>query len=229
MDPILVIENDPHDPLGRLGDAIEARGLQVDVVRPADGETVPDLDGYAAVVVLGGPQGAYEAAEHPYLDVEMDLIRASVARNVPLLGICLGSQLIAHALGGRAYRAPKPEAAVIEPHVTAEGERDPLGHHLRKPVLTFHQDTFDVPPGSAVLARSDLYTMVFRCGSALAVQPHPEVKADFVEHWVANSDIPTRAGADAEALLRQVRDEIDPSDAMALFDAWLDDIPKAGH
>ncbi len=71
--------------------------------------------------------------------------------------------------------------------------------------------------------------MVFRCGSALAVQPHPEVKADFVEHWVANSDIPTRAGADAEALLRQVRDEIDPSDAMALFDAWLDDIPKAGH
>jgi GMP synthase-like glutamine amidotransferase len=227
MDPILVIENDPRDPLGNLGDAIEARGFTTEIVRPPSGERIPEPSGYSGVVILGGPQGAYESDIHPYLDSEMDLIREAVAGDVPLLGICLGSQLVAHALGGKAYRADKPEVAVIEAQLTDQGRSDPIADLITKPILTFHQDTFDVPPDSTVIARSDRFTQAFRCGSALAIQPHPEVVPDDLEHWVAVSPIPANAGVDGDALVDTFRSSVDPGDAAALFDAWLDELPQS--
>jgi GMP synthase (glutamine-hydrolysing) len=225
MNPILVIENDPHDPLGNLGDAIEARGLKTEIVRPPSGDRIPAPMGYAGVVVLGGPQGAYEADIHPFLDDEIELNSEAVAGHVPLLGICLGSQLVAHALGGKAYLADRPEVAVIEPQLTEEGRDDPIADLITKPVLTFHQDTFDVPPRATVIARSDRYTQAFRCGSALAIQPHPEVIADDLEHWVSSSPIPERAGVDGDVLIDTFRSSVDVADAAALFDSWLDELP----
>lgn len=224
MEPILVIENDARDPVGILGDVIAARGVTTEVVRPYSGDTIPDPTEFGAVVVLGGSQGAYEAAIHPYLDDEMAAIRTAVAAGVPVLGICLGSQLIAHALGGRAYLAPTPEAGVIAPTITPEGADDPMAEFIAKPVLTFHQDTFDVPANATVIARSDRYVQAFRCGSALAIQPHPEVRIEDVEHWVETSTIPTRAGAVGEELMATMRRTVDESNALALFDAWLDEI-----
>lgn len=225
MEPILVIENDPHDPLGHLGRAIEARGLSTTIVRPPSGESVPAPGDYLGVIVLGGPQGAYESDQHPYLEDEMELIRKTVDADIPLLGICLGSQLVAHALGGRAFRADIPEAAVVRPQLTSAGADDPIAPYITKPVLTFHQDTFDVPPQATVIARSDMYTQAFRCGSALAIQPHPEVFAEDVAHWVARSHIPDRAGADGQELLASVQTSVDPGDAAALFNVWLDELP----
>lgn len=226
MPPLLVIENDRRDPLGNLGDAIEARHMRTHVVRPPEGDAIPSPDDYAALIVLGGPQGAYEADIHPYLEDEMKAIRQAVAADLPVLGICLGSQLVAHALGGRAYKAARPEVAVIEPRLTPEGEADPLGVLLTKPVLTFHQDSFDLPPQARVLARSERFTQAFRCGSALAIQPHPEVAIDDVAHWVSSSDLPTRAGVDGEELVADVRRTVENSDALALFDAWLDEVAR---
>ena len=225
MDPILVIENDPYDPLGHLGDAIEARGLHTKTVRPPTGDAIPPLDTFSAVVVLGGPQGAYQADDHPYLEDEMQAIRDAVAADLPLLGICLGAQLVAHALGGRAYQADTPEVAVLEPTLTPEGAEDPLAAHLAKPVLVFHQDSFEVPPGSRVLAESDRFTQAFRCGSALAIQPHPEADAENVAHWMADGDLHDRAGIDGATLLDEIGSNVDRNDALALFDAWLDEIP----
>jgi GMP synthase (glutamine-hydrolysing) len=224
MDPILVIENDAHDPLGHLGDVLEERNVTAEVVRPGSGEAIPSLEGYSAVVVLGGEQGAYESELHPHLADEMQLIRDAVASDVPLLGICLGAQLVAHALGGRAYLAERPEVAVMQPTLTAEGAQDPLAPHLVKPTLVFHQDSFEVPPGARTLAVSDRFPQVFRCGSALAIQPHPEVRIEDVEHWIAASDIPERAGVDADALLDDMRSKVDRNDAAALFEAWLAEV-----
>lgn len=226
MEPILVIENDPRDPLGILGDAIAARGLTTKVVRPPAGDAIPAPTDFSALVVLGGSQGAYEADIHPYLDDEMEAIRTAVAADLPVLGICLGSQLVAHALGGRAYKADRPEAGVIAPEITAEGADDPMAELIAKPVLTFHQDTFEVPASAKVIARSDRFIQAFRCGSALAIQPHPEVGVEDVEHWVETSSIPARAGADGQQLVATMRDTVDTADAMALFDAWLDEIAR---
>ena len=226
MEPILVIENDARDPVGILGDAIAARGIATEIVRPHSGDTIPDPTEFAALVVLGGSQGAYEADIHPYLDDEMGAIRTAVAAGLPVLGICLGSQLIAHALGGRAYLAPTPEAGVIAPTITLAGKHDPMAELIAKPVLTFHQDTFDVPANAPVIARSDRYVQAFRCGSALAIQPHPEVRIDDVEHWVETSTIPTRAGADGQELVATMRRTVEENDAIALFDAWLDEIDR---
>lgn len=224
MEPILVIENDSRDPVGILGDAIAARGLTTKVVRPHAGDSIPAPTEFGGLVVLGGSQGAYEAHIHPYLDDEMEAIRTAVAAGLPVLGICLGSQLIAHALGGRAYLADRPEAGVIAPTITAEGADDPVAELIARPVLTFHQDTFDVPANATVIARSDRFIQAFRCGSALAIQPHPEVRVEDVEHWVETSSIPTRAGTDSHELLATMRRTVDSGDAMALFDAWLDEI-----
>ncbi len=196
------------------------------MVRPPAGDAIPAPTDFSALVVLGGSQGAYEAAIHPYLDDEMEAIRTAVAADVPVLGICLGSQLVAHALGGRAYLADRPEAGVIAPAITAEGAADPVAELIAKPVLTFHQDTFDVPANATVIARSDRFVQAFRCGSALAIQPHPEVRVEDVEHWVETSSIPTRAGADSQELLAAMRRTVDEEDAMALFDAWLDEIDR---
>lgn len=226
MEPILVIENDPRDPVGILGDAIAARGFTTEIVRPPSGDVIPSPTNFAALVVLGGSQGAYESDIHPYLDDEMEAIRMAVDADVPVLGICLGSQLVAHALGGRAYKGDSPEAEIIEPELTPEAADDPIARALGRPMLTFHQDTFDVPPNATVLARSDRFTQAFRCGSALAIQPHPEVRADDVAHWVESSDIPQRAGVDGQELLATMRSTVDSGDAMALFDAWLDEIDR---
>ena len=224
MKPLLVIENDARDPLGYLEDAIVARGSEAIIVGASVGDPIPTIDGFAGLIILGGPQGAYEGATYPYLEDEMSLIRDAVAADVPVLGICLGSQLIAHALGGRAYRADQPEVRVLTPQLSDEGGRDPMGAPLAKPVVTFHQDTFDVPPGATVLARSDRFTQAFRCGSALAIQPHPEVSADRVESWLPRTELPQMAGVDGAYVVQAMRNSVDPADASMLFTAWLDQI-----
>lgn len=224
MKRLLVIENDPMDPLGYLGEAVEAAGFATDVISPPTGDAVPPTEGYAGVIVLGGPQGAYEADVHPYLEDEMRLIRSAVAVDLPVLGICLGSQLIAQALGGRAYKAERPEAGVITPQLTEEGSADPLAALISRPMVTFHQDTFEIPPQGTLLAQSDRFPQAFRCGSALAVQPHPEASADTVAVWVHESDVPERAGADGAGLIADMRTTIDPGDALGLFAAWLEEV-----
>ena len=244
MQPLLVIENDPRDPAGYLGEAIEARKLTIAssqsaggavwmlvlgdltivVARPSLGDPIPHVDGWAAVIVLGGPQGAYESDLHPYLADEMQLIRDAVAAGVPVLGICLGSQLIAHALGGRAFKADAPEVRVITPLLTTEAAGDPIATLLATPVVTFHQDTFDLPPHAIVLARSDRFTQAFRCGSALAIQPHPEASADRVASWLPKTQLPQQAGVDGMEVVAAMRREVRPATAIDLFDAWLDEI-----
>lgn len=231
MRPVLIIENDAADPAGYLGEALAAAAVPTHLIRAYQGDVIPPAVEWTAIVVLGGSAGAYETDKYPWLEPEMQLIRDGVAADVPVLGICLGAQLIAHALGGNAHLAAHPEVGVIESVLTDEGRADPLSAHLPGPYVVFHQDTFELPPGATLLATSDAYPQAFRCGSALALQPHPEVSAEVVNSWFDRSALPGRAGVLRERFMAQHDEEVSPDRSRALFTAWIEDLgpDRGGH
>jgi len=187
---LVVIEHEPDAPPALLGDAARAAGVELRVVRAGEGEPVPaNLGDAAGLVVLGGAMGVADVAAWPHLDETMALIRAAAARSAPVLGICLGAQLAAHALGGRAYTgAGGLEIGWVRVELTAAGRADPVLGALAEPAEVFHwhRDTFDLPPDAVLLARSDLYANnAFRLGSVVGVQFHPEVDAGTIAGWYA--------------------------------------------
>lgn len=221
MERLLIVENDAGDGPGHLLPAAIAAELDVTVVRVHAGEAVPSVDDADRFVILGGAMGVYEADAHPWIEDEAHLVRDAVAADIPVLGICLGAQIIAHALGGSVYRADTPEVGVVRSVLTKAGSRDPLADHLTRPFLAFHQDTFELPPGSELLAESDRFPQVLRAGSALAIQSHPEVSVDVAAMWGERSPLPSRAGVDYDTVLDEMRESVRPEDAIGLFSAWL--------
>jgi len=185
---LLVIEHEPDAPPALLGDAASAAGVELRVVRAGEGEPVPaSLGETDGLVVLGGAMGVADVAAWPHLGETMALIRAASARSAPVLGICLGAQLAAHALGGRAYPgAHGLEIGWVEVELTPAGRADPVLGALPEPVEAFHwhRDTFDLPPGAALLARGNPYAnKAFRLGSVVGVQFHPEVDGPTIAGW----------------------------------------------
>jgi GMP synthase (glutamine-hydrolysing) len=160
----------------------------------APGQPVPaTLDGADGLVVLGGAMDADDTDDYPHLLATMDLVRHAAAREAPTLGICLGGQLAAQALGGRAYPGPAGEElgwAKIE--LTTAGRVDPVTGALREPAELFewHHDTFDPPPGATLLAGGAVYPQAFRLGSVVAVQFHPEVDEPMLRGWWAGTTPP---------------------------------------
>ncbi len=225
--PIVILEHNPEVPPGYLGDAIARSGLPGSVVRLYEGEPLPDLDGVGAVVSLGGIMGAYEEEEHPFLVAEKEYLREAVERSIPVLGICLGCQLLADALGGRAYRADTLEVEFAGLELAGDAP-DAVLDTLAEPVVSFHQDTWDPPEGVDVLASSGRYNHAFRTGSALAIQSHPEASAELVAEWVETfgRDKLVANGVDPDQLLEAVRDGNAANEARAsrLFDAWLAEV-----
>ncbi len=228
MKPIAILEHSAEVPPGYLADAIDRAGLPSTVIRLYAGDALPDLGEIAAVVSLGGIMGAYEEDEHPFLGAEKSFLRAAVDRDVPVLGICLGCQLLADALGGGAGKAEELEVEFVGLDLSSAGESDPVVRSLASPVVSFHQDTWEPPPGAAVLASSGKYRHAFRLGSALAIQSHPEASAEMVDGWVEGFGRHRleEAGVDPDALLARVRAgaAANESRALALFSAWLDEV-----
>lgn len=142
----------------------------------------PDL-----LVVLGGPIGAYEERAYPFLRAELALLERRLAARRPVLGICLGAQLLARALGARVFRGERKEIGWSPLALTEAGRASSLrrldGAHT--PVLHWHGDTFDLPDGARLLASTELYAhQAFAWGDcALGLQFHPEVTARGLESW----------------------------------------------
>jgi GMP synthase (glutamine-hydrolysing) len=185
---LLVVRFEASCPPGLLADAADAAGVELEVIAADLGQEVPaDPDEAAGLVVLGGSMDVSDAPAYPSLGTAMALIRAAAARDVPALGICLGGQLAAHALGGRAYRSPRgPEYGWIPLAFTRSGRADPLLGALDSDVKVFssHHDVFDLPPGADLLAwGGHSPNQAFRLGSVVGVQFHPEVDAAMVGSW----------------------------------------------
>lgn len=230
MKPVVILQNEPEAPAGYLGDALDRRGILWNVVHSYDGESPPDTDEVSGVVSLGGAMSAFEEQEYPFLADQKRYLAACVEADVPVLGICLGCQLLADALGGRAYRADAAEVVLGPVEATPAGQGDSVVAALAgRAVIRFHQDTFDLPPGAEVLATGGGFPQAFRVGSALGIQPHPEVTPEIFGEWVAMGsarEIAFRSGTDPDALRNEfvaAGAEV-AATAAAVFDAWLDEV-----
>ena len=233
MKPIVVLQNEDMAPPGYLGDALDRRGVEWRAVRLHAGDSVPGVHDVSGVAMLGGPMGVYDDEEFPFLlDAKRFLVECTKA-DVPVLGICLGCQMLADALGGRAYLADRAEIvfAPIEP--TPEGFDDPVVAALAgRRTIRYHQDTFDVPPGATLLATGGGFDQGFRMGSAVGLQPHPEVTPELFDGWVGTERGRQRAielGADPDAVISAFTAAESEAAVTAelVFDAWIDEVLRS--
>jgi GMP synthase (glutamine-hydrolysing) len=186
--PWVVLQHVAHEGPGSVALAVSDTGAELRVVRIDRGEPVPaatEVADLAGLVVMGGPMGVHD--DLPWLAVERDLLRAAVEAGRPVLGICLGAQQLAAALGGTVTTGPAPEVGVGEVHLTADAIGDALFDAAPSPLpcVHWHGDTFTIPDGGVRLARSDLYeNQAFRVGArAYGLQFHVEVTGSLVAHW----------------------------------------------
>ena len=189
MKPVLAIRHQPHCPLGSVADVLAAADLPYRYVDLFDAvpERLP-LEDAAGLVVLGGTMSANDVAEYPFLAVELDWLRQAVGRGVPVLGICLGAQLLAKALGGRVYRNPVKEIGWFDVKVLPAAADDRLfrGRGKVETVFHWHGDTFDLPADAVLLASTPTCRQqAFRCGPrAYGLQFHVEMTPDLLEEWL---------------------------------------------
>jgi GMP synthase (glutamine-hydrolysing) len=186
---VLVIQHGPTESVARLGGWLSGAGLLLDVRTPYDGSGLPDLGGFAGLLVMGGAMGAYDDELAPWLPAVRDLLRDAVARQVPTLGVCLGGQLLAGALGGQVK--PADDGPEIGPGLVAK--RDvAAGDALFGPVpftpdvLQWHWDEItSLPEGATLLASSSRYgNQAFRIGeTAWGLQFHIETTPEIVRAW----------------------------------------------
>ena len=176
--------------LGLIAPALQSRGLAVQYVDMFDGAPPPERIGDAAgLIFMGGPMSAND--DLPYLRAELALIEQAAQAGTPVLGVCLGAQLIAKALGARVYRNPVKEIGWFPVWWTPAAASDPLFTGLSAPETVFHWhgETFDLPPAAEWLARSEACAhQAFRVGTNVyGLQFHLEVAPEMISDWVTQN------------------------------------------
>lgn len=215
---------------GVFAEAIADVGGQLDEWMLAEQIDAPDdPSSYDAVLVLGGAMNVDEGERHGWIASEEALLRELLAQEVPLLGLCLGGQLLATAAGAQPRRASSPEIGWHQVDVTAEGDSDPMLGPLAPSFEAFqwHSYEFPLPPGAVPLARSGVCLQACRLGErAWALQFHPEVSAADARHWIedyrADPDA-VRIGIDPAALGPETEQKIDAFNQLGreLCNRWL--------
>ncbi len=212
--------------LGNLEGVLRDHGYDIRYVDVAEASPhgLPDPD---LVVVLGGDMGVYEKDEHGFLEGELAYLRERLAAERPTLGICLGAQLIAEALGETVRRGKTVEIGFREVTPTEAGRDSPLRHVSGVPVMQWHSDTFGLPSGAVRLASSSAYSNeAFALGDyALAVQFHPELTADMYESWISGGLVELASlDIDPDQLRRDALANGPAMEAasVAMFGEWLE-------
>jgi GMP synthase (glutamine-hydrolysing) len=189
MKKLLVLQHVAHELLGTLNPLLKSAGFRlryVNFARHPDAQ--PDLDGYHGLVVLGGPMSVNDANQLPHLITEMKLIESAMSKNLPVLGICLGAQLIAKTLGAAVYPNKEKEIGWYDVSPTDEAESDPLLAEFQRTekIFQWHGETFDVPKSTIHLAFSTLCAnQAFRYGANVyGLQFHLEVDERMIHRWL---------------------------------------------
>lgn len=227
---LLILQNSPSAPAGVVGDQLARGGAVLDTRLPLDGDPLPsNPDGHDGLLVLGGPMSANDDADHPGLEAERRLIRAFAASGRPVLGICLGAQLIARAFGAEVRKHDIPETGFTRIDLTDDATGDALlgGFDALPRLMHWHYDTFDLPDGAVLLATNGVCrNQAFRLGQAVhAVQFHPEVTAEIIRDWLRRfrAEGVSPDAIPADDLEAQMRDHLAVAEAVGrtLADRWL--------
>ena len=186
---LLVLQHVAHELLGTLNPLLKRAGFRIHYVNFArHPDAQPSLDGYDGLIVLGGPMSVNDADRLPHLTTELKLIEDAMRRDVPVLGICLGAQLIAKTLGAEVYRNPEKEIGWYDVAPTDDACGDPLLLPLQKTekIFQWHGETFDMPRSARHLAYSFLCAnQAFRYGAKVyGFQFHMEVDEPMIHRWL---------------------------------------------
>ena len=191
MKAIPILRHVRHEPAGTVEDALAAAGLEfryVDLFHAIPTAAELDLHGVPGLIVMGGPMNVDETDKYPFLAAELQWIRQAVEMRLPLLGICLGAQLLAKSLGSKVFANGVKEIGWYAIELTAAAATDPLFAGCAKSLTVFqwHGDTFDLPPGAVHLAKSRACPQqAFRVGdSAYGLQFHVEMTAPMIDDWL---------------------------------------------
>lgn len=192
MKRALIVRHVPFEGIAGFREPVEAAGYElerIDVTDPEFSRTnfnTPDL-----LILMGGPMGVYERDEHPWIDCEIDRLASRVSLGLPTLGVCLGAQMIAAAMGEHVHAGPVKEVGFAPVTLSTAVANSPLRHVADVPMLHWHGDTFPLPQGAELLASTEAYRhQAFRRGpEILALQFHAEMGQDpRFEQWLDGSD-----------------------------------------
>lgn len=210
---VLAIVHEADAGPGVFAEAVAARGDALDEwLLPTTHKPPGDPASYDAVMTFGGSMHADQEAAHPWLAPEKELLRELLERDVPLLGVCLGSQLLAEAAGAPVERAPQPEIGWFEVEVSEAGRDDPLVGAMAPGFTAFqwHSYRSPLPPGAVELARSPAGLQAFRAGErAWGIQFHAEVTEADALSWMAdygNDPDVVRMGVDLARMTSSIRE-----------------------
>ena len=210
---ILIIKNTGTEGPGTIRDYLIEKGVEYSIADLFDCKTeMPDVRQYSHLVIMGGPMAVYDMEGHGFLSYEAAIIRAFIKTGRPVLGICLGAQMIAYAAGADVYKGGSTELGWYRAAITDEGMKDPAFSALALPdeksveVFQWHADTFDLPAQAVRLASSEAFpNQAFRYGNNVyALQFHIEVTPAIVREWFKDEK-----GAEIESMLKKT-DEVYP-------------------
>ena len=231
---LLVLQHIACEPPAAYEDELRAWNLGLHRVQLDEGDRMPDWREFTAIIAMGGPMGALDDEQYPWLRAERVVIHDAVRAGTPFWGVCLGAQLLAASLGARVQPGPAPEVGMLPVSRTAAARQDPVFRHLPDEfqTLQWHSDTYELPAGARQLARSDAYAQqAFVVDRAYSLQFHLEVTTELATQW---GDVAAYADS-LEALkgrgaLPDLLDAIAAAEARTaalahrLFAAWLETV-----
>jgi GMP synthase (glutamine-hydrolysing) len=228
LNEVIVLQHAPCETLGTIENSIIGAQRRVRYVRSYAGDPVPDsIDSAAGLVVMGGPMGGYEQDRYPFLRQELRLIERTVAENRPVLGICLGSQLLATALGTQVRKGSRKEIGWHRVFLESAALLDPLFSTSPPEFDTFHWhgDVYDLPPGAIRLAHSEMTgCQAFRyAANVYGILFHMELTRDMILNWTdAFADELHEERIDAVELTEGIESLLARSQAVghAVFQNW---------
>ena len=157
---VLILQHVANEGAGTIHDYLNTQKIPFYFIRLYENEALPKaLDQVRSVIVMGGPMNVYEEDKFPFLKEENIFIQRLIQENIPMLGVCLGSQLLAKALGAKVMKAGAPEIGWGDVEISSNGDKDPLFGELKSKklrVLQWHEDTFELPKGAVRLASSQI-------------------------------------------------------------------------
>ena len=226
MPRLLVFQHVAHEILGTLDPLLRGKGFRIRYVNfGRSNYKIPNLENYDGLIVLGGPMNVDQVDDYPYLVPEVKAIKKALDLDMPILGICLGSQLLAKALGAEVSKNGSKEIGWYDVKPTADGKIDPLISQFdnEEKIFQWHGDTFDIPKGAVKLASSETCgNQAFRYGDKVyGLQFHLEVDEQMIERWLINPE--------NKKELEELKGKIDPDVIRKETPEYINDLLKLSN